>query len=84
MIKDNFKRGDKIPNSDFFNAVAKGANLAMDLKKSVLNDTELSHNVLTGHSVVKVVNLTGMMLPRFSVLEIRNPLWRSGDYQDQK
>ena len=82
MIKDNFTRGSKYPGAEYFNAVARASNLAMDLKQSVHNEAAPNNNGLTGQVVIKVENTTGQPLPRLSVLEIDNPLGRGGNAAD--
>ena len=87
MIQDNFAKGDRHPGHEFYNAVARAANLAIDLKQSVHNAVEISNDVLTGQVVIDVVAgnaVTGQALPRLSVLEIDDPLWRTGNDNEIK
>ena len=83
MFRDNYKKGDKLPNTaDYFNELAKAANLAREIKRSVYNDGASNNNTLTGQVVIQVENATGISLPRLSILEIDNPVGRIGNLQE--
>ena len=82
MISDHFTGGDRRPGAGFYNEVARAVNRAAELKRSVYNDRTVPDKNHTERLVIDVINITGQLCPCFSVLEIDDPLGRSGNNID--